>query len=245
MGRVEWDVHEFGEIDSTNRWLADRAVEGASHGLVAIAGVQTAGRGRLGRTWTAPPNSGLLMSVLLRPELPREHWHLLTLHMAVSACDAARSYGATVSLKWPNDLVARRRDGEERKLAGVLAQGLHGSQPAVVLGIGLNLVRPSELPDEVSKRGVWLDELIDPVPRCRPLADMILDRLGELLDEPVGRVVELARNQCSTLGRMVRVELASSAVLGVAVDIGDDGALLVESDGAVSSFHVGDVVHLR
>ena len=68
----------FDEIDSTNRWVAEQARSGVPAGLVAVADHQTAGRGRLGRTWTAPPGSSLLMSILLRPELPPDRLHLVT-----------------------------------------------------------------------------------------------------------------------------------------------------------------------
>ena len=245
MANMTWDIHEFVEIDSTNRWLADQSAEGAPSGLVAIAGLQTAGRGRLGRSWTAPPNSGLLMSVLVRPEIPREQWHLLSLYLAVAAVETVRALGVVVSLKWPNDLLAPGPDGEERKLAGILAQGLQGANPAVVVGIGLNVVRPSELPDDVAARGVWLDELVDAVPAPRQMADPILARLGELLHESVPQLLDRARQQCSTLGRDVRVEMADGDVLGKAVGIANDGALLVDTGHDVRAFHAGDVVHLR
>ena len=241
-----WDIHEFDAIDSTNRWLADRCAEGAPGAMVAIAALQTAGRGRLGRTWTAPPNSGLLMSVLLRPHIAVDQWHLLSLHLAIAALETVRALGADVSLKWPNDLLATRVDGEERKLAGILAQGIHGAHPGVVVGIGLNLVRPPDLPEEIAARGVWLEELVASTPSPRELAAPLLARFGEVLTWPVPRVLDVARSNCSTLGRQVRVELEGSDVHGVATGIGDDGALLVDTgSGVVASFHAGDVVHVR
>src|SRR4029077_527548 len=82
------DIRRFGELDSTNRWLLDAARAGAPEGLVAVADHQTAGRGRLGRVWTAPPGASLLMSILLRPALPPERLHLATAAVALAAASA-------------------------------------------------------------------------------------------------------------------------------------------------------------
>jgi BirA family transcriptional regulator, biotin operon repressor / biotin---[acetyl-CoA-carboxylase] ligase len=241
----EWDVQKFDEIDSTNRWLAEQSVAGAPSGLVAIARSQSAGRGRLGRTWIAPPDTALLMSVLVRPEMSVEQWHLLGFHMALAACDALAP--VAVSLKWPNDLQALRPDGEERKLAGILAQANHGQHAGVVIGIGVNLLKPNDLPADVEQRGVWLSEINGEVVGVDPevLAWRILAQLGQLLTEPVADVVEAIRDRCTTIGREVRVELAGIDVHGTAVGIADDGALLVDTTAGRHSFHAGDVVHLR
>jgi BirA family transcriptional regulator, biotin operon repressor / biotin---[acetyl-CoA-carboxylase] ligase len=241
----EWQIQTFDEIDSTNRWVAEQSAAGARNGLVAIARTQSAGRGRLGRTWVAPPDTALLMSVLVRPEMPVEQWHLLGFHMALAACNALAPI--KVSLKWPNDLQVVRPDGEERKLAGILAQANHGQHAGVVIGIGVNLVKPNDLPTDVERRGVWLNELggegveVD----AETLAWRILVQLGLLLVEPVVHVLGTVRNRCTTIGREVRVELAGTDVHGTAVGIADDGALLVETPTARRLFHAGDVVHLR
>ena len=92
MGRFK-DVRRFGEIDSTNRWVAEQARGGATEGLVAVAGMQSAGRGRLDRTWIAPAGSALLCTVLVRPQMPMARWHWLNLAMAVAAQDAIRLLG--------------------------------------------------------------------------------------------------------------------------------------------------------
>jgi BirA family transcriptional regulator, biotin operon repressor / biotin---[acetyl-CoA-carboxylase] ligase len=240
-----WRVEHFDEIDSTNRWLAEQSAAGVDGGLVAIARSQSAGRGRLGRTWVAPPDTALLMSVLIRPEMPVEQWHLLGFHMALAAIDAIESVGgAVVSLKWPNDLQMVRSDGEERKLAGILAQANHGLHPGVVIGIGVNLLMPAELPADVAARGVWLNELgVESSPQV--LARAILNQLALRFVEPVADVVNEVRRRCVTIGRKVRVELSSGDVHGTAVGLADDGALIVETDSGVQSFHAGDVIHLR
>ena len=240
-----WTVRRFDAIDSTNRWLVERASEGAEDGLVAIADEQTAGRGRLGRTWTAPPGSALLMSVLLRPNLPVAQWHLLTFALADAALTSVRELGAqTATLKWPNDLVAIRPDGQERKLAGILAQAVHGEHPGVVLGIGVNVRRPQELPDDVAARGVWLDEL-GVGTDVRTLADAVLTNLDRVSAQTADQIVDRARATCTTLGRTVRVELPYGSVTGVAIGLTDDASLLVNDGTSTRVFSVGDVVHLR
>jgi len=145
-------IRRFGEIDSTNRYLLDEARAGAPEGLVAVADYQSAGRGRLGRRWEAPPGANLLASVLLRPMLEPEELHLCTVAVALAATAACeRGAGVVPDLKWPNDLLVRGR-----KLAGILAEAVPaGSGPgrtgpgrtsgggmAVVVGLGLNVGWP-------------------------------------------------------------------------------------------------------
>jgi biotin-(acetyl-CoA carboxylase) ligase len=111
-------VRRFIEIDSTNRYLADEARLGSPHGLVVVAGYQTAGRGRLGRRWDAPPGVNLLMSVLLRPGDDPAAPHAGVLAVALAAADACTAVaGVEPRLKWPNDLVV-----DDLKLAGILAE---------------------------------------------------------------------------------------------------------------------------
>src|SRR3954447_7765800 len=100
------EVRWFSEIDSTNRYLVDEARAGAADGLVAVADVQHAGRGRLGRVWSAPPGASLLVSVLVRPRLPRERWTWLTAAAGVAAVEMATSCcDLPARTKWPNDVL--------------------------------------------------------------------------------------------------------------------------------------------
>src|SRR4051812_41178310 len=101
---MEWEVRRFEEIDSTNRYLLTEAAGGAPEGLVAVADHQTAGRGRLGRTWEASPEAALLVSFLFRPGLPVDRLHLVTAAVGVSAAAACEDVGGVAPvLKWPND----------------------------------------------------------------------------------------------------------------------------------------------
>lgn len=160
FSEVEW--HD--EIGSTNTELLERARRGTPEGVVLIADLQTAGRGRRGRRWTAPPGTSLMMSVLLRPppdRLPPARAALVTLAVGLAALDACEQVsGIRPRLKWPNDLVivggaraaeaattAAGRDAapNDRKLAGILAESLstQGLLSALVVGMGLNTGWPA------------------------------------------------------------------------------------------------------
>jgi BirA family transcriptional regulator, biotin operon repressor / biotin---[acetyl-CoA-carboxylase] ligase len=228
------------EVDSTNRVLLDRAREGAPHGLVLVADHQTAGRGRLDRTWEAEPGAALLVSVLLRPQLAPGRLHRLTMAAAVAAVDACRAVaGVGVDIKWPNDLVVD--DG--RKLAGLLAESIVEAERvvAVVVGMGLNL-RADRLPEGA----VALEQLAGHVVERDPLLMAWLEGFGTLLTDVDGKAALPAyRSRCSTLGRDVRVERPDGVLEGVARDVTDDGRLLVDAEGGPVAISVGDVTHVR
>jgi BirA family biotin operon repressor/biotin-[acetyl-CoA-carboxylase] ligase len=152
------EVRWFDELDSTNRYLLSEARTGAAEGLVVVADHQSAGRGRLGRRWEAPPAANLLVSVLLRPRLPIQARHLASAVVALAAADACAALGeVNVDIKWPNDLLVGGR-----KLAGVLAEADVGAEAAggakadagadgmspIVVGIGINVAWPPAPPGE-------------------------------------------------------------------------------------------------
>jgi BirA family biotin operon repressor/biotin-[acetyl-CoA-carboxylase] ligase len=249
------DVRRFAEIDSTNTWLLAEARSGAAEGLVAVADHQSAGRGRLDRRWEAAPGAALLTSVLLRPVLEPGALHLVTALVALSALGACeRTAGVEVGLKWPNDLVV-----DDAKLAGVLAEAdpsAPGGPPgsvAVVVGIGINIAAPG--PSVGPRQAASLAELVaagrgSTVPsRDELLAALLgeLERRRPELDSAGGRRALAAdlRHRCVTLGRAVRVELPSSVLVGTAVELTDDGLLVVDTGDGRRVVSAGDVVHLR
>ncbi|HMD45599.1 MAG TPA: biotin--[acetyl-CoA-carboxylase] ligase [Acidimicrobiales bacterium] len=249
MSAPGFDVRRFAQIDSTNRYLLDEARAGAPEGVVAVADVQHAGRGRLGRRWEAPAGTGLLASVLLRPVLGPDELFAATALVALAAADACcLTVGVAPAVKWPNDLVV-----DDAKLAGVLAEvdaaapgGPLGSV-AVVVGIGLNLTWPGP----AGAGGTSLLAEAGRAPGRDDLLDALLAGLAERrrqLDGPAGRLAirdDLAA-RCATLGRRVRVETAAGEVTGRARGLSETGQLLVEADdGLTSVITAGDVVHLR
>jgi len=236
------DVRRFAELDSTNRHALDLARQGAPEGLVVVADHQTAGRGRLGRSWEAPPGSSLLLSVLVRPSLAPERLHLTTVAVALAAADACEEVaGFRPALKWPNDLVV-----DDRKLGGILAEVPEPG--AVVVGLGLN-VTWSEPPDGLEAIGAAMNQVAGTdVDRERVLAAILvnLERRYQQLREAPDELVTAYRRGCSTIGRAVRVELASGAFTGTAVEVNDDGHLVVDDrDGGRRVVAAGDVVHVR
>jgi BirA family biotin operon repressor/biotin-[acetyl-CoA-carboxylase] ligase len=231
------DVRWFAELDSTNRYLIDRARTGAPAGLVAVADHQTAGRGRMGRTWVAAPGASLLTSVLLRPRLPADRWHLLVTSAALAMAEAIEaSTGVIAGVKWPNDLLVG-----ERKLCGVLAET---AGDAVVVGLGVN-VEWYDVPDELAAIATACNlEGGRPVER-QVMLDAFLARYSERLDDlDAARVAYTER--LATIGRRVRVEQGDGVVAGTARGVDDAGRLLLErDDGTTDAIAVGDVIHLR
>ena len=211
--------------------MLDEARAGAAEGLVVVADHQTAGRGRLGRTWVAPPGSSLLVSVLFRPRA-LEAGHLLTTAVALAACDACeRVAGVAPDLKWPNDLLV-----DDRKLGGILAEA---EGVLVVVGLGLNVNWTSGAPEGAVALNPLAGRDVDRA--------ALLDELLLSLDVRHGApdLMDAYRARCSTIGRRLRVELAGGDLAGTAVEIDDDGALVVDVDGERRRVLAGDVVHVR
>ena len=231
------EVRWFDSLDSTNRYLLDEARRGAPEGLVAVADVQTAGRGRRGREWVAPPGASLLVSVLLRPALAPEQTPLVTMACGVAMADAVAGVaGFAPALKWPNDLVVG-----DRKLVGILAER---DGDAVVVGAGVNVewrAFPTELAETATACNLEAGHSVD----RRELLDAFLAELDRRYADLNGVVGEY-RARLATMGRRVRVERPDGDLVGRAVGIGAAGQLHVEDDdGEVVEVHVGDVVHLR
>ncbi|MEV5710954.1 biotin--[acetyl-CoA-carboxylase] ligase [Actinoallomurus sp. NPDC052274] len=249
-------IRVVAETGSTNADLAERARAGAEEGLVLVAEAQTAGRGRLDRAWTAPPRSGLAFSVLLRPPVPVARLGWLPLVAGVAVVRALRGFAeiegtsrggmADAALKWPNDVLIHGR-----KLAGILAER---AGDAVVLGIGLNVsLRADELPVPTATSLVLEDAPADrdPVLRAilRELAGRYIEFCGEWAE---GALRDAYREVCATLGRQVRVQLPGGApgapdgvLTGEAVDIDENGCLVVRAADGDHALSAGDVVHVR
>jgi len=257
----------FALVDSTNdvvrTWLAD----GITEVCLAVADEQRAGRGRLGRSWTAPAGSALLCSLGFRPRwlAPDRTWQLaavVALAMADAAEEVAGLRDRAVRLKWPNDLViedggpADPRTGRLRKLAGVLGEtdGLGTTDPRVVVGIGINAGwRAVDFPADLVSGMTSLHE----VSGGRPID------LAWLLDGFTARIeprVEALRSgrfdlgdwteRQVTTGREVRLETAegsSSVVRALGVDSHSGALVVVDPAGAGGERHVlsGEVVHVR
>ena len=227
-----WRVEVLAATPSTNAAVADRARNGEAAGLVVVAEQQTAGRGRLDRTWVTPARAGLTFSVLLRPTLPAADWGWVPLlaGLAVARAISARAE-LDATLKWPNDVLIA-----DRQVCGVLAEV--PAPGAVVVGIGLNVTtRRDELPVETAT-SLQLEGAAST--DRDTLLRAVLRELTDVMADPVAARDDY-RERCSTIGRQVRLELPDGAVTGVAERVDDDGRLVVDG----SAYGAGDVVHLR
>ena len=227
---------------STNADLSARARAGEPAGYVLIAEEQTAGRGRLDRSWQAPARSSLLMSVLVRPQPPPASWTLLPFVAGVAVAEAVRAVGrVSAELKWPNDVLVGGR-----KLGGILVERVDS---AVVVGIGLNVsLRAAELPvptaTSVALAGGAADREV--------LAKELLRALGRRYDtwQTAGgassAILPAYREICATIGWTVTVQLpGGESVDGLVSGVDDTGRLVVMSAAGATSVSAGDVVHVR
>lgn len=226
LGRPRLHLRSTG---STNEQARRLAACGAAHGTLVTAGEQSAGRGRQGRTWTAPAGRALLMSLLLR-DPPR----LVPLIAGVAVADVVEHAGAAAFLKWPNDVLLA--DG--RKVAGVLAEG-RPQQRWAVLGIGLNVaLRDEDFPPELEGRAGSLElgpEAIE------ALLEVLLQRLERWLDADERDVLTAWRERDALRGERVRWAGGS----GVAAGIDGEGRLVVHRDGGGQTELEAGEVHLE
>jgi BirA family biotin operon repressor/biotin-[acetyl-CoA-carboxylase] ligase len=229
---------------STNERARELAVAGAPHGTLVTAAEQTAGRGRQGRTWSAPPGSSLLCSLVLR-DPPA----LTTLIAAVAVCDVV---GQNARVKWPNDVVIERAplDTYETvlaKLAGILVEG-RPQESWAVLGIGVNVaVRVDDLPADVRERAASLE-----LPRSaiEPLLADLLSALAIRLAEPAQALLDVWRARDALRGREISwahpkgtyPEGTRRQGHGRADGIDGEGRLLVRlDDGTTTALSAGEV----
>jgi BirA family transcriptional regulator, biotin operon repressor / biotin---[acetyl-CoA-carboxylase] ligase len=207
--------------DSTNERARALAAAGAPHGTLVTADEQTAGRGRQGRSWTAPPRSAVLMSVVLR-----EFGEVLPLAAAVAVCEALPLPAA---IKWPNDVWV-----EGRKIAGILVEG-RPQEGWAVLGIGVNVGEPPPVEGATSLRregsNIGNEEVLD----------RLLTALSRWLSAPTPEVLAAWRSRDALLGQPVRWQNGS----GKGAGIDDGGALLVDTGSGLVRLEAGEVHLLR
>ncbi|MDA2986941.1 MAG: biotin--[acetyl-CoA-carboxylase] ligase [Actinomycetota bacterium] len=236
---------------STNADVEVLARAGAPEGTSVVADQQTAGRGRLDRTWESPPGGGLWVSVLLRPgDVPADRLPWLPLAAGVAVTDALLdACSVRAELKWPNDIVAIAAacGGSEgpRKLGGVLSIVVPGDEGmGVILGIGVNVnMGSADLPSPRATSVLLEGGRVDRGELLAALLQALAGRVEQWRQgDPV--LVTDYRTRCTTIGRHVDVELPGSAVLtGIVTGIDDDGHLLVSDGESTTTITAGDVIH--
>jgi BirA family biotin operon repressor/biotin-[acetyl-CoA-carboxylase] ligase len=246
-------IELFDCLPSTNREAVQLAQAEVEHGTVVAADSQTAGRGRLSRTWFSPPGANLYCSIILRmmrpPDRLTEWLSWLPLISALAAAEAIEQVSSTnVSVKWPNDLLI-----SERKVGGILCESGTGmrSGPFQIIGIGINVnVDHADWPADLcdSATSIWQERRIV-VDRNRLLAQLLLELeqcLDELAAHGTDRIALAYSQRCSTIGHTVQATLANGdVVVGLAEGIGQDGSLRVRPQAGQPGSGTPEVVHLR
>jgi BirA family transcriptional regulator, biotin operon repressor / biotin---[acetyl-CoA-carboxylase] ligase len=249
-----WRVEHYPQVGSTNDLAKQAARAGAPAMLALVADAQTAGRGRMGRAWIAPPGANLTASVILRPTLPARDCFLYTMLSGLAVCEAveglADRYDGRLLLKWPNDVLAEGADARPRKLAGILSEAhIQGEQIGwLVLGIGVNVRwSPTGVVD-----GRDLGDVTTSLSACglaigraallRGLLVRIGERAAALERGEQADLVAAWRARLTTIGQAVVVRTPRGAISGVAEGVGPDGELLVRgARGELHSITAGDV----
>ena len=252
--RLFTSLRVLAQTGSTNADLLAEARTGAAAGAVLIAEEQTAGRGRLDRSWHSQPGAALTFSVLLRPsQVPASRRGWLPLLTGVAMASALRAAaGLQVSLKWPNDVLASAGPpGGSGKLAGILAEQ---AGDAIVVGVGLNVSASQDELPSVQATSLWLegapglDREAILVGALRELEQRYL-RWCETTppgDADTSGLRDDYLRYCATIGQDVQVELPGGSVLaGRAEDVDTAGCLLVSAGGTMHVVSAGDVVHVR
>ena len=236
------DLRCLEEIDSTNSYLKREALSGAPHGTVVTADLQTAGRGRMNRSFVSPAGRGVYLSVLFRPGLPPAELMGATGMAAVAVCRAIEKVcDARPKIKWTNDLVLNGK-----KLCGILTEmALDGETVSLVVGAGVNVSHSVEdFGPEVASLATSLAMEGYAVSRGELIAAMIeeLYRLAEDLGKDSTPWVEDYRSRCVNLGKEVQLLWSENKERAVALDIDDQFGLVVQrADGSVTTVRTGEV----
>lgn len=230
-------------VPSTNDLAKEMAKKGAPEGTVLVAAQQTAGRGRLGRSFHAPAGLGLYFSLILRPNCPAQQLLHLTCASGVAACDAVEDCcGLRPKIKWTNDLVLG-----SKKLGGILTElsvGKDGIVNWAVIGIGINCKHP-HFPPELQDIATSL--LLCTGTSCSPatLAGHLIKRLYDISQDLISQknaIMDRYRNDCMTVNRQVVLVRGDERRYGTAINIDDDGGLLVRfADNTVETVQSGEI----
>ena len=235
-------VHFARETDSTNLWIKRLAKEGAPEGTLALAEFQSAGRGRLGRSWEVPEGTSVMMSILLRPKFEPQYAPTLTLVMSMAVAKAVKNLGFDVSIKWPNDVVV-----SHKKICGILTEmGVRdGKIDYAVIGVGIN-VNIKEFPEEMADKATSLYLESGKEFDRSQIPGLVMEAFEKYYEKfaatcDLSGLKEEYESILANYNQPVRV-LAKEPYEGVARGITDGGELLVEkTDGTIVAVSAGEV----
>jgi BirA family transcriptional regulator, biotin operon repressor / biotin---[acetyl-CoA-carboxylase] ligase len=240
-----WEVRVHEEVASTSDLVRDLGMAGGQHGLVIFAEHQTAGRGRRENRWLMPRGSGLMFSMLLRPQAPMALWPRLTTLTALAICKGIESeLPLSPRIKWPNDIYLT-----DKKVSGLLAESFTSTGGSfIVIGIGLNVNNttfPPELQDTATSLCRELQSEV-PVINRNALAAALLRSLHEeftRLDDGFSEAMEEVRTRSWLIGKTIRARVDGREIFGRATDLNHEGHLqLALPEGSVRSLSSADEV---
>lgn len=235
----------FDEIDSTNTYAKRLALEDASEGTVVIADFQTAGRGRMDRSFQSPKGKGIYLSVLLRPQLSPERLMTVTALTGIAVCNAVEAVcGVRPGLKWPNDPVLGKR-----KICGILTELVTDPDGKItlVLGIGINVLQEeTDFSPELRPIATSLAmEVGQKISRPELTAELLrqLDRMYDaLLDGDLDGWVETYRRDCVHLGKQIRLIGPAGQASATAMDVDDTfGLVVLGANGTIRTVRTGEI----
>ena len=244
---MDINIVRYDTVGSTNTEAAEQARRGAKEGLCVIAREQTGGRGRYGRNWVSGRDSGLYMSIVLRPSLDPSWLPLITLMTGIAVYDALADLGMSADIKWVNDLLVG-----EKKIGGILAEAIATpTGNAVIVGIGVNL-RSTNFPPEIAETATSIETETGRVLDANDVAEPITRHLSHyyhVLNKSAGPaeiIKEWSARSTYFKTKMVRVTLSDKVIEGVTAGLEENGALRVKTvDGSVIIVEAGDVERLR
>lgn len=238
-------IHHFDELDSTNLRARKIALD-SPNGTVVIAEEQFEGKGRTGGAWASPPG-GIYLSIILKPDIPPDHLHRLTLVTGVAAVETLNELGLNAEIKWPNDILIN-----EKKVCGILTEidAEADAMNYVIIGIGVNAnTKLDTLPPITMLQATSLKEETGQVVDRIAITQRFLERFEQyyvtFLTDGFPSVLKQWREYSSTIGRRVKIVTRFRTILGEAVGVDHDGALIVElDDGTVEKEITGTCFHL-
>lgn len=246
---LEFVVHRFDSLGSTNDEGMRMASEGAPEGTVIVAAQQTAGRGRLGRRWASSPGEGLYLSLILKPAVPFDQLWQLSFVISLATAEAvSRAAGLPASVKWPNDVLL-----QGRKISGILLEARRAKSGSpdersavVVAGIGINVNTESFPPDLIQKATSIMLETgrrTDLSEVERALLESVRERYIEYANGGFGRIMQRWKAIDATVGRRITASTPNGIVEGTAIAVDGEGDLIVKPDaGDAIRISAGEVL---
>lgn len=239
-------IIRYGQVTSTNEVLKELALDGISPGTMITSKTQTKGKGRLDRDWESP-DGGLWMSVLteLTPDIDNRRVGLIPLMAGSSVANAVlMEYGLDAGVKWPNDVMI-----ENRKVCGILCELImHDDTRQVLIGIGINVNNRVKKGYDFSDLTTSIAEEFEKNVKMDVLENAILEELdfslGLLANADYDKILDTWRELSMTLGKQVNILTQNGSVTGMARDIDENGALVIEYNNQIIIVNAGDCQHL-